>query len=302
VQLSPAWYNWTESYNDFFLWYHKPLMEKCGVNGTWWDNASLGTIREYNPETGQMELKFNLWQRRQLMKRLNHLGWELMRPPMWVINMHAVDLAFNQRVWQIENDWRSTQADFTAFDAFPLDRYRAMTRTRSTMLIVQPAYGGYFRDRAWEKHPDPAHGRKIGRSLRAIMMMHDVGGVPGFDVSDTGRCLFTGYWSAARYVQTPDADIKASFYSNPWSKKAAVILVNVAKRDQSLKGTVLNVDSILSAARPHITTEPLAIKRVYDLESGRDLKSEKTAEGAWRLAEDLTVPWHEYVIVGIEVE
>ncbi len=314
-QLTPWWYNWTASYNDFFIWYHKPLMEKCGINGTWWDNASIGTIREYNPETGHMELSFNLWQRRQLLKRLNHLGWELMRPPFWTSNMHCSDMSFNQMAWQIENLWFSSNADYTSFDVWSLDQYRALTRTKTTMLVPKPSYGGFFR--SWEKHPDPSRGLKIGRSLAAIQLLHDIVPIVDYtninsflyplrrrldalvDLPDCIRCLFTGYWNSTAFITPPDADIKVSFYSNTATLSTAVIFGNISRKDLSLEGTVLDVNKIISG-HP-LPDAPRKIKRIYDLETERDV-AVAAQDGKWRINQVLVVPWHEYVVLAIEAE
>lgn len=315
-QLSAAWYNWTESMNDFYIWYHKPLMEKCGINGTWFDNASIGQIYEFNPESGGMEETFNLLQRRKLMKRLNHVGWSVMRPPCWLINMHCVDIPFAQVQWQIENDWYSSHIDSTALEVWPLDTYRAMARTKTTMLVAKPSYGGFFG--TWHQHPDQALGLKIGRSLVAVQLLHDIVPLrhfahqrtfiddlrdkldPAVGLLDTGRCLFTGYWNAGPFVTPPDPDLKASLYANLAAKSAAVVFANVSRQDLSLKGAALSIDGIMADQRGQVT--PRAVKRVYELESGRALKIEPAGEGTSRLVEDLIVPWHEYAIVVVEIE
>ncbi len=114
-QLTPTGVNWTQSQTDNFVWYHKLLVEKCGVNGTWWDNSSIGTVREYDEELQRMDEKWNLIYRRQLCKRLNVMGWELMRPPCWIMNMH-VDIPWNQVFWMVENDWYADAEDITALE------------------------------------------------------------------------------------------------------------------------------------------------------------------------------------------
>jgi len=66
---------------------YKALIEKCGLA------ARGGTtlhrhIREFDPELGRIDVKWNQLQRRELCKRLNVLNWEAMRPPAGQ-NMHT---------------------------------------------------------------------------------------------------------------------------------------------------------------------------------------------------------------------
>ncbi len=165
-QLSVTGVNWTQSMIDFFLWHHKPLLEKAGFHGTWWDNASVGTVREFDPRTGRMEEVWLLYPRRQLVKRLNVLGWELMRAPMWAANMHS-DLGWAQVFWMVENDWYADGRDMTTLDQWPLAQFRAMARTKSTMQVALPWLRGFAGS-------TPEHARAVRRSVDAMLLSHDI--------------------------------------------------------------------------------------------------------------------------------
>lgn len=295
-ELNVVGYNWTQSVTDFFLWYHKPLLEKAGFNGTWWDNSSIGVVREYDPELGRVDAKWNLYARRQLCKRLCHLGWELMRPPCWAMNMH-VDMSFNQLFWMVENDWYADAEDMTALQQWSLDEFRAMCRTKSTTLIAKPWLSGF-------KGTTPELDRKIQRSLGGICLAHDI---PAFDAElkrklvyvvawdDPRACLFTGYWASASAVALPDAALKACVYANADRKSAAVLLLNTAAEDRDAAGLVLDLTRVVGSRTP------LTAARVYDLETGAAL-SGTLANGRWTAAGPLPVAWHEYRVLAVEAE
>ena len=294
-ELMPTGYNWTRSHSDFFLWYHKPLLEKCGFNGTWWDNSSIGTINEFDPELGHMDAKWNLYARRQLTKRLNHLGWELMRPPCWAMNMH-VDMAFNQIFWMVENDWYADAPDTTAFQHWTLDEFRAMARTKSTTLLANPWFSGFTSDK-------PELDKKIKRSLTAMSLAHDIradGELPrkligAVDFANTANCLFTGYWRSGEAVQPTGKGLKASFYSNAQTKSAVVLFFNTDKEDQYLGGTTFDLNQLVN---PRARLTPA---RVYDLENGKPV-TVVFENGRYRIADAFLVPWHEYRLLAVEAE
>jgi len=303
-KLSPNGNNWTQSHTDFFVWYHKPLIEKCGINGTWWDNSSIGLIREYDPEAGRMDQKWNLYARRQLCKRLNHLGWELNRPPCWIMNMH-VDMAFNQVFWMVENDWYADADDMTALQHWTLDEYRAMCRTKSTTLISKPWYSGF-------KGSTPDLDRKVQRSLWGIMLSHDVWApiewnTPAewrifrkkldylLDPGDSSRCLFTGYWASEQAVQPAEKSIKASFYSQTSLKRAVIVLFNTDKADHYLAGTTFDVNQLVNPRVKQMA------RRIYDPESEKEIQTVFEG-GRYRIAEPCLVGWHEPRFVVVETE
>lgn len=66
--------NWVNSQVECFLWYHQKLLAECPVNGTWWDNGSSNTIRDYDPVRKEFYQRWNVFTRRDLCKRLNTIG------------------------------------------------------------------------------------------------------------------------------------------------------------------------------------------------------------------------------------
>ncbi len=292
-ELMATGYNWTQSHSDFFIWYHKPLMEKCGFNGTWWDNSSIGTVSEFDPELGRMDSKWNLYARRQLTKRLNHLGWELMRPPCWAMNMH-VDMAFNQIFWMVENDWYADASDITSLQQWTLDEFRAMARTKSTTLLANPWLRGFESEK-------PELDAKIRRSVTAMLLSHDIPAGPtrklvgAVDYPDTANCLFTGYWRSADAVQPAGKGIKASFYGNAGLKSAAVVFFNTEKQDQYLGGSTFDANKLID---PRARLVP---KRIYDLETGENIQV-AFENGIFKILDPCLIPWHEYRLIVVEAE
>ncbi len=296
-QLSVGGVNWSQSMIDFFIWYHKPLMEKSGFNGTWWDNVSISLVRDYNPELGRIEEVWIDYPRRQLVKRLNVLGWQLMRPPRWAANMH-VDLGFAQTFWMVENNWYADGKDMTTLDQWPIGRFRAMTRTKSTVQVARPWLGGFGGTTPEKKH-------EVGRSVPAMLMSHDVHAAPGsalgrlrglVNLPDTKQCLFTGYWRSGNMVQTSGTAVHASVYANTSWRTAAVLLFNGADGEQQVGDVTLNINAILP-----IRGESLNVRRVFDLESGETLAT-AVVDGKTVLAAPLAIGRHGYRLIGIEAE
>jgi len=310
-QVSVTGVNWTQSMIDFFVWYHKPLLEKSGFNGTWWDNSSISTEREYNPELGRMEEVWVLYPRRQLIKRLHVLGWQLMRPPMWASNMH-VDLGFAQVFWMVENDWYADGADMTSLDQWPMGQFRAMARTKSTMQAARPWLSGF-------KGTTPQSDRKVGRSLMAMMMSHDMHAptlthyktqgeahralrrtltrLRGLvNLPDAGKCLFAGYWLTDKMVQSAGKNIQASVYTNANLRTAAILFFNNEKQDQYLAGTRLNINALIP-----IRNERLMAGRIFDIETGRTIAT-AFEDGAYVIKDPYLVNGHEFRLLGIEAE
>jgi hypothetical protein len=306
-QLSLATVNWTKSMTDNYLWYHKPLMEKCGFNGTWWDDNQLWTIREFDPATGKVEEKWNMLQRRELTKRLNVLGWQLMRPPAWIQHAHT-DYAWTQQFWMVEGDYYADNQDMTALDQMPMDQWRAMTRSRTTMLVPVASLRGY-------EGSTPAFDRKVKRSVIGVCLSHDVmaGAVDektwtstfaetkrlltyAVNMPDTENCLFRGYWRTADAIQPAGKEIYASIYHNAKSKSAVVVLLNGLKgKDQSLGGTTFDPAALTGAKNA------VNVKRLYDLESGKDIAF-SVDKGVYTIVDQLFVPWHDYRLIALEVE
>ena len=69
-ELTTVGVNFTRSYEDCFVWYHWRLLKGVPFNGTWWDNASIFAINDYDPATGKFYQRFNTFMRHRLTKRL----------------------------------------------------------------------------------------------------------------------------------------------------------------------------------------------------------------------------------------
>jgi hypothetical protein len=302
-QLSRSGLNWTESQSDFFIWYHKKLMEKCGLNGTWWDNSSIFTVREYDPELGRMDTKWNNIYRRKLMKRLNVLGYEVMRAPTWIMNYH-VDMAWCQVFWMVENYWNASCKDETAVEHFNMGKFRALARPKCTLMLSKP----------WLQHFEgttPEQDLKVKRSLVAMLLSHDIWSSivynsPEFYIAlkrklnglvnpaNTDNCLFSGYWKTDKIIKAPE-DIKVSVYKNAFTKTAAILFYNTSKKDKYLAGTTIDVNKTIGGGKL------LTASRVYDLESGKEVKT-VFREGRYEIVDPYPVKWHDFRVLAIEAK
>ena len=188
-QLSATRVNFCQSQIDCFVWYHQKLVEKCSLNGTWWDNSSIGEVWEYVPGRGKV-VKWNVFNRRQLTKRLATMCWESGRPPWWLMNMH-VDFSWCQIAWHIENDFYIRRAGQDYLDHMSVDEFRALTRSKGGIIpqlhshIPEAGEVKVRYDR--EGAPVPyveSQGRYAGdawdvrraiRSIIGVCLLHDVG-------------------------------------------------------------------------------------------------------------------------------
>ena len=311
AELSVTGVNWTQSMIDFFVHEHKPLLDHAGFNGTWWDNSSVGIVREYNEDLGRMEEVWMLYPRRQLIKRLHVLGWKLSRPPLWASNMH-VDLGFAEVFWMVENDWYADGADMTSLEQWPIGQFRAMARTKSTMQVARAWLSGFH-------GTTPELDRRIKRSLWAMMMSHDIH--PGVlthykmqgeqhlgirrtmsrlrglvNLPDTGRCLFAGYWKTGRMVHPAGETIHAGVYTNPNLRTAAVLFFNGKKQQQDLSGTELHINALIPVRGKNLTAA-----RVFDIESGKTVAT-ATQDGTCEIREEFPIGAHNFRLLGVEAK
>lgn len=293
----------TPSYIDCYVWYHKKLIER-GVNGTWWDNCSISLIKQYDPETGKMDTVFNQLSRRELMKRLTTLNWQLMRRPCWLTNMHE-DFSFSDVIWLVENEWYIKGEGRDMLEHMSLDTFRAMACTKSMNLVAKP----WIHNPTKKDHPAYEH---VVRSIVGMMMAHDVqnfgvGGYQGlYDIklgrylnfhlnyADGKACKFRGYWDTP--VDTGDPEVKCSVYYNPQRKNAVLFLLNTGKQDKTLANLAFSSELIGRAD----------CRNVFDAENGAPLKfapaGEKSKIKFFSLTEGLTVKSHEFRAIAIGAE
>ncbi len=297
----------TPSYIDCFVWYHKKLIEK-GVNGTWFDNCSIGLIKQLDPETGKLDTVFNQLARRELMKRLTTVNWQLMRRPCWLTNMHE-DFSFSDVIWLVENEWYINGEGRDMLDHMSLDTFRAMACTKTMQLVARP----WIRPGTPKEHPAYAH---VMRSITGVLMAHDVQnfGIGGYqnlyDIAlgrylnfhvnfDNGNaCKFSGYWDVpVTQVDPGDPEVKCSVYYNARRKTAVLWFLNTGKADKTLKGVTFSSD---------LMGRNSDCKVAFDAENGAPLKFAAAAEPkkvkAFTLTDGLVVKAHEFRAIAVGAE
>ncbi len=297
----------TPSYIDCYVWYHKKLIEK-GMNGTWFDNSSISVIKYFDPETGKMDSVFNQLSRRELMKRLTTLNWQLMRRPCWLTNMHE-DFSFSDVIWLVENEWYINGEGRDMLDHMSLDTFRAMACTKTMQLVAKP----WISQPTPKGHPAYEH---VIRSITGVMMAHDIHnfGLPdyrtiydtklgrylNFHVNfDNGKaCKFRGYWDTpVTLVDTKDPEVKCSVYYNPQRKTAVLWFLNTSKSDKTLKEIVCSSDLIGRNSD---------CRNVFDAESGAPVRFSPAGEPngikAFTLSDPFTVKSHDFRAIAVGVE
>ncbi|MCM8768704.1 MAG: DUF6067 family protein [Candidatus Omnitrophica bacterium] len=286
-EVSPCGVYHTESFLDYHLWYHKNLVEKVFLNGTWWDNASIdyggpeALGLSYRREDGQLQGKSSLFAWREQTKRLNVMHWQLGRPPLYISNMHPL-CSFTQIGWHIENSFHRFQGNNYVErlgNNTGVDVFRALVKTKPG-IVSRFAYGG-----------------RVGW---ALSLLHDIGNCqpptwradeyPTFKkIMDaleesvsffSGDPLFIPYWrNKAVSFTTPE--VWASVYIHrqrqpyeeggnpPKRKKAAVIIFN-GGQDRVVEGFKIDPKALGLEKVSRITDAEtgIALPLVYSRETG----------------------------------
>ena len=314
-ELTASGVNFADSYVDCFIWYHRKLAEKVGLNGTWWDNSSIGTICHYVPGRGKV-WKWNVFTRRRLTKRLAVMGWELARRPWWIMNLHA-DFSWCQIGWHVENDFYIHGAGKTMFDHMDVAQFRALTCTKRGII-----------SQLHSRIPDENDTWTYYRAMRSIIgmcLLHDVGerGLQAWrpfegalrkrvlEILEDKVCFFSGrpefipYWRSARIVHFTTPNVYASVYAlgrpQPWMdpmhhmRRAVIVLVNANDTDCVVK------DFTIEAGALGLDT----IRRLYDAETGLSTGQEynrKTRRREWgeRHSRHLMLRRHDYRLLVVE--
>jgi hypothetical protein len=237
-QLTPlAVSHWTESWQDCFVWYHHRLFTKCPVNGTWWDNSSVGATWDYDPAAKEFYLRWNVFMRRQLTKRLATMGWDIGREPWWLINLH-VDFSWSQVAWHVENDFYPRSTEGTLLDELSVDQFRALCRIKRgviPMLHSTMAFRNVPRRQAWHQ----------GRASTGLALLHDVGvrsthspeapvhqqllATMTNRVDFFGAAEFLPYWDNQDLVTNTSPGALISIYRD--AQRAVLVVLNASDRD-----------------------------------------------------------------------
>jgi len=274
-QLTASGVNFNSSFGDCFIWYHQRLLKNCPVNGTWWDNSSIGLITEYVPGRGQVEL-WNTFRRRELTRRLAVMSYLAGRRPWWLQNMH-VDFSWCQVGWHIENDFYIQGKSKDLIDQLGIDKFRALTRTKGGLL---PQLHSNMPEQF-----TPEEKIQAARTIIGLALLHDIGqrGLPDYKPvfkellektvgqmeKEIGffseEVTFVPYWRQ-KVVSLPE-NVYASFFIN--RGKAVAVLVNAG-------------DGEVSFSSLHFNPQPLGLNsagRVSHLESGHPLTTSQTSSG-----------------------
>ncbi|MCM8785246.1 MAG: DUF6067 family protein [Candidatus Omnitrophica bacterium] len=317
-QLDSTGVNFTESYIDYYLWYHKNLVEKCFINGTWWDNSStiFGGIGEpeswlilgkgYLREDGKIQGKSNLFTFRELTKRLNIMGWQVGRPPLYLSNMHPI-YSFTQIGWHIENSFYSPSDDLIE-TLGSVDVFRALIKTKQGIIS--------------QLNSNPRSLKAI-RIVLGLCLLHDIGerSIPSWnpyfyqlkekilkileqEISFfSGEPIFIPYWRQD-IVKFSTEKVYASIYLykqlQPWEsnylskrKKAVIILLNENKNDTWIENFEIDSKKL-----------GFEVSRIWDLETGFDVPLSYSKEKGYKFGETapgkIFIKGHDFRILIIE--
>ncbi|MBI4027863.1 MAG: hypothetical protein HY360_22955 [Verrucomicrobia bacterium] len=256
--------NFIRSQEDCFIWHHQRLLSKTPVNGTWWDNASIGLLEDYDPQTGEFYQRFNIFARRSLTKRLNQIGHEIGREPWWINNMH-VDWSWCQIAWHVENDYYTQNADAVMQEQLPVEHFRALCRLKRGII-----------HRLYSIGPEGTteQVRRLGRSLVGMCLLHDIGsycaGADRYFAKATLDLLddkvgffdgaeYIGYWRSGELVRHRTPGVYISVYRG--KNRAMLVALNERRED---------VDVAFDLGPNLLNGRPVA--RICDAETGFEFK------------------------------
>jgi hypothetical protein len=311
--VSPSGVYHTESYLDYFLWYHRNLAEKVLLNGTWWDNGSLdyggpaALGLSYVRDDGTVQGRSNLFAWRQQTQRLNVMHWRVGRPPLYISNMHPLT-SFTQVGWHIENSFYAFGGDTYPERIGPnagVDVFRALVKSKPD-IVSRFAYGR-------------------GRVGIAMCLLHDIGsaGVAPWQAGPyqeqqkilgileaqmrllSGSPRFIPYWRSQKVVAHSTPQVYASLYVHdplaPWMGG------NPPKRPAAV--VVLFNGNGAETAVQDLDVEPKAcglakVSRLWDGETGLDIPLSYSPAKGYRFGEDapqqIHLPPHDFRLLVVE--
>lgn len=292
--------NWSPSMVDFFLYHHERLIEKAGINGTWWDNCYGGMVTAYDPVLKRFDSHWNLRMRRELTKRLNIMGWKHMRRPNWLMNTQ-VEMAWVQNLWLIEGPW-SIPTSYTAFDEFDLGWFRSKIRPKSTVMVVK--------QNIKRSAVDKAEKARMDDSLEAYYLLHDMpvkdrshrrGLVYWVDYERSESCKFSGYWNMGHWAKNLPEGVKVSVYQNASMDQAVLVFANFSKEDVDLSGVQCRAAAMLSNVKGG--GKAMENYDSFEAEEVLNRKAVKLVEhdSEWMsFGSSLKLPSHRHVMIGIK--
>ncbi len=257
LRLGPAKADLVQSQIDFRMWHYARNLRELGINGYWWDNASIWpgdnviTGRAYRTADGQLRPGYPTFARRQLNQRLFVLYKEAGVEPFMLINNHT-SYAFSQWRWAIEADAYVYRHGGNIFETLErhheYDIISRVVETDPTPLDPVARFRSHHCMRRLpgaivsnlDRRADHAiHGT---RSIIGLSLLHDFGVESGvheetlkairetlesFDLFDPG-VTFLPYWRLPDNAAFSHDQLLMSLYRHPDGQMMA-ILVNPLK-------------------------------------------------------------------------
>jgi hypothetical protein len=276
-QLTAAFVNVCESYEDCYLWYHQKYVRLTGLQGTFWDNNNLCVVWTPERGTGRIDYRWDVFSRRRMVKRLATMCWLERKAPWWVENTGGMQLSFNTLSAQCEGDFY-IPSDTTLYEYLPMDKMRAfLCARRGTIPMLWPQ---------WTATTDEKR-RLMGRSINAVRLLCDIGAHPlaradqamlnlldahvdFFGPDEDIECI--GYWRSAPLArfQARTAGAKPpliSVYRNRRLHRSLIVIAN--PNGQPLEGS-LWLNHVALVANP-LTPEGAGNRTLTDIEKNQCL-------------------------------
>ncbi|MCL1856419.1 MAG: DUF6067 family protein [Kiritimatiellaeota bacterium] len=274
LSYGPAALQWSDSWVDFFIYYHHKLVTLAGVNGTWFDNQPCFTYGKYTddgfeqrfldnpnrwqPPEGDFKRTMNygrayhILQFRTLLKRLSTLCHTAGVQPFWLVNQHPT-WSFGQFAWHIEGDWYADRSERDLVEHLGVEGFRAHLRTQGG-VIPRLQFAGHSHDYPpREGHPEtlgvrlfdgvPMTIANVDHTHVGLCLLHDSGAfhgaMPLLKKLDEQFGFFDDTVTFHPYWEqdtlTTDSDrVFVSVFRNPAKGRSIAVLFNEKKSPRGL--------------------------------------------------------------------
>jgi hypothetical protein len=253
-RLGPTKADLVQSCVDCRIWYYKKNMNKLGINGYWFDNASVwpgenpSTGRAYLTKDGTLRPGYPTFARHEIFRRLFVLYKEAGKEPFFLLNGHT-SFCFSPWRWFLEGPAYIYKHNGTIFDTLERNReYDIISRLVGAEKVKRDPvaiHRGILRLKrfmgGWCPHGDDSV--KGTRSIVALSLLHDFGIEGRFNDHEKFKAMldklgyfkpelkYLPYWRNAEYIKVKPKSIKCTLYHNPKDKTVLVVLVNPEDKD-----------------------------------------------------------------------
>lgn len=259
-----------DSMVDYRVWAFDQHQEQASLDGYWWDHEQFWTSA--NPITGSAYINdkgeaqgiLNIWQFREMYKRMAHVAHENAMPNehgRYAQGVVPAIMSHGSYLWAVETVWYMPSLKFDQLDTVGgLDGYRAMiSRWAGLPIIISSVVQDKDFDLSAGERPHQS------RSVIGLALLHDV------DVTDSGvhveiarnvgqilldfdyfddRVEWIPYWESQSLINAQPDDVVTTLYIDKNEKTGAEALAVVFNPREDAVDVILSpkLQSVLNTS------------------------------------------------------